>query len=97
MTKVSGVAGDWTMTSFDGAKIRLHWFRAPKATAAKPAPTVLMGPGWGESGDTNTKSAGLFGSVDLGSLLQAGYNVLTWDPRGFGQSTGTVEVDSAKY
>jgi len=95
--RVPGVASDWTLTSFDGAKIRLHWFPAPNAGRAHPAPTVLMGPGWGLSGDTDTTSVGLFGSVGIGSLQRAGYNVLTWDPRGFGASTGTVEVDSASY
>jgi ABC-2 type transport system ATP-binding protein len=96
-TKVAGVASDWTLTSFDGAKIRMHWFPTPQASAAKPAPTVLMGPGWGQAGDTNTKTIGLFGSLGIGSLQKAGYNVLTWDPRGFGQSTGTVEIDSPAF
>jgi len=96
-TKVSGVASDWDMTSFDGTKIRLHWFPAPQASAAETLPTILMGPGWGLSGDTNTNSPGLFGALNMGSLQKAGYNVLTWDPRGFGQSGGTVEVDSADF
>jgi ABC-2 type transport system ATP-binding protein len=30
----------------------------------------------------------------VGPLRRAGYNVLTWDPRGFGNSSGTVTVDS---
>lgn len=97
VTKVPGVASDLTLTSFDGAKIRLHWFPAPAASAAQPLPTVLMGPGWGSPGDTNTKTIGLFGSLGIGALQKAGYNVLTWDPRGFGQSTGTVETDSADF
>ncbi len=97
VTKVPGVASDLTLTSFDGAKIRLHWFPAPAASAAQPLPTVLMGPGWGQAGDTDTKGVGLFGSLGIGALQKAGYNVLTWDPRGFGQSTGTVETDSADF
>ena len=28
------------------------------------------------------------------ALLGAGYNVLTWDPRGLGDSGGDVELDS---
>lgn len=94
-TPVAGSTTDWTLTSFDGAQIRLHWFPLTTATAAHPRPTVLMGPGWGLAGDTNTKAVGILGSIDINSLQQAGYNVMTWDPRGFGQSTGTVEIDSA--
>jgi ABC-2 type transport system ATP-binding protein len=55
----------------------MHWFHAAGASAAQPAPTVLMGPGWGQSGDTNTTSVGLFGSLGIGALQKAGYNVLT--------------------
>ena len=33
----------------------------------------------------------------MGVFRRAGYNVLTWDPRGFGQSGGTVQVDSPEY
>jgi len=96
-TRVAGVASDWTLTSFDNTLIRMHWFPAPTASAKHPEPTVLMGPGWGQAGDTNTSTVGLFGSVGIDALQKAGYNVLTWDPRGFGQSTGTVETDSADF
>src|SRR6478609_211741 len=49
---VDGVPSDWDITTFDGVKIRAHWFPVASATAAAPAPTVLMGPGWGQAGDT---------------------------------------------
>ena len=92
---VPGVASDWTLTSFDGTQIRVHWFPRPTATTAHPAPTVLMGPGWSEAGDTDLGGTGdLFGTVSIPDLQRAGFNVLTWDPRGFGHSTGAVEVDS---
>jgi ABC-2 type transport system ATP-binding protein len=81
---------DSTMTSFDGAEIRLHWFPVEHA-----APTVLMGPGWGEAGATETSGTGLFGDAPIPTLQKQGYHVLTWDPRGFGKSTGTITVDSA--
>jgi hypothetical protein len=31
--------------------------------------------------------------VGIGALRQAGYNVVTWDPRGEWNSGGTLEVD----
>ena len=93
--KVAGPASDYNLTSYDGTLIRIHWFPLSAHTGAtKPAPTVFMGPGWGESGSTDTSSTGLFGSLDIASLWKAGYNVMTWDPRGFGQSKGTIEIDS---
>jgi len=84
------------VTSFDGTKIRVHWFPDPSADG-QVRPTVLMGPGWGESGDTNTSQAGIQGALSIGSLWQGGFNVLTWDPRGFGKSAGEAEVDSPSY
>jgi ABC-2 type transport system ATP-binding protein len=100
--KIPGGTTDLDLTSFDGAKIRLHWFPKPGTSASKQAPTILMGPGWGQAGDTNTAAgnaagAGVIGATTISSLWEAGYNVLTWDPRGFGASTGTVEVDSADF
>lgn len=97
---VSGVATDWDVTSFDGTVIRAHWFPQsvfrPNATAG-PHPTVLMGPGWSLAGDTDTNGRGILGGLPIADLLDAGYNVLTWDPRGFGQSGGSAEVDSPDY
>ncbi len=102
VSMVAGIASDRDVTSFDGTKIRAHWFPAPGTSATHREPTVLMGPGWGQAGDTNTSpntgpGAGVVGATSIASLWTAGYNVLTWDPRGFGQSTGTVEVDSAQF
>ena len=91
-----GIASDWTITSFDEAKIRAHWFPTSDATTQHRVPTVLMGPGWGMGGETKNTS-GLLGGSPINHVNDAGYNVLTWDPRGFGQSTGTIEVDSANY
>ncbi len=93
---VAGTPSDWTITSFDGTQIRAHWFPVASASPAHPAPTVLMGPGWSLPGDTDTTGTGndAVGGVDISTLHAAGYNVVTWDPRGFGASTGQAEVDS---
>jgi ABC-2 type transport system ATP-binding protein len=49
-----GNSRGWDITSFDGSLIRAHRFPVAGSSADKPAPTVLMGPGWGSAGDTNT-------------------------------------------
>ncbi|MBS1847186.1 MAG: alpha/beta hydrolase [Actinobacteria bacterium] len=98
-TPVEGSKSDFDLTSFDGTKIRIHWFPVSGAPAAG-APTVLMGPGWSLPGDTDASrdaKPGPQSVVTIGSLNAAGYNVATWDPRGFGKSGGTVEVDSANF
>lgn len=93
---VPGSTSDFDLTSFDDVKIRVHWFPNPGATPDAPVPTILNGPGWAQAGDTNTNGrAGILGSTGIRGLWDEGYNVLTWDPRGFGKSEGTVEVDSA--
>jgi len=56
-----------------------------------------MGPGWGQPGDTDTSQAGIQGALSITQLWQGGFNVLTWDPRGFGKSGGAAEVDSPNY
>jgi ABC-2 type transport system ATP-binding protein len=90
----SALARTEQVTSFDGTKITVNFFPTD-ATGGKPAPTVLFGPGWGSPGDDNPDSLSdpTVGSVGIGPLRAAGYNVLTWDPRGFGDSEGTVQVD----
>ena len=62
----------------------------------------MVGPGWSMSGETNAGSedggvAENFGLVPIGTFVGAGYNVLTWDPRGFGGSGGTVQVDDPDF
>ena len=93
---VEGSTSDFDLVSFDGATIRMHWF--PRAVG-KPSPTVLKGPGWSLPGDTDATSqgSGLFGDVNIKNLRDSGYNVLTWDPRGFGESGGKVNINSAEF
>ena len=95
----SASARDAVVTSFDGTRITTHFFPADGLTPGQRAPTVLQGPGWSSPGSTNpdaeTSTGG--GTVGLGPLRRAGYNVVTWDPRGFGTSTGVVEIDSPRF
>lgn len=86
----SARAADGYVTSFDGTKIVYSFFPDPALTPGEQAPTVMFGPGY---------SSARAGSSDatVQALLAAGYNVLTWDPRGFGDSGGDVELDSPAY
>jgi ABC-2 type transport system ATP-binding protein len=90
---VDGAPTDLTLTSHDGTEIRLHWFPADDVSAEAPAPTVLMGPGWSLPGSVEDTETIMFGALDIGRMNQEGYNVLTWDPRGFGESGGVASVN----
>lgn len=89
-------ARDGVLNSFDGTKIVYSFFPASGLQKGAKAPTVLVGHGYGQSRekDPEAKSETLFGSVGVGALRHAGFNVLTWDSRGFGQSGGQVTVDA---
>ncbi|MDA0183582.1 hypothetical protein OJ997_24950 [Solirubrobacter phytolaccae] len=86
-------ARDATVTSFDGTQIVLSFHPSP---SGGKAPTILQGHGWAGSRQTNPDAASdeATGNVGVGALRKAGFNVLTWDSRGFGNSGGTVTVDA---
>jgi len=92
---------DAFVTSFDGTRIWTHFFPADGAGPSNRQPTIMVGPGWSMSGETSVEGGGgtaaLFGLSPLGTLHDAGYNILTWDPRGFGSSGGTVQIDDPRY
>jgi ABC-2 type transport system ATP-binding protein len=88
-------ARDAVVTSFDGTRLAVTLHPAAGLKPGQKAPTILQTHGWGGSRDTNPDSASddSTGNVGTGPLRKAGFNVLTWDSRGFGQSGGTVTVD----
>jgi ABC-2 type transport system ATP-binding protein len=73
-------ARDAVVRSFDGTKLHVSFF---PADAGKRAPTIMMTHGWAGRRDRTPNPA----------LRKAGFNVLTWDSRGFGDSSGTVTID----
>jgi ABC-2 type transport system ATP-binding protein len=95
----SAFARDATVTSFDGTAIVAHFFPAANLAAGGKAPTVLFGPGWSSGGATDENGASDPGTgiVGVGPLRKAGFNVLTWDPRGFGKSGGQVSLDGPDH
>lgn len=78
-------ATETSIISFDGTAINVHLMPQPGST---PAPTVLVGPGWGGAGAKDTTDSG------VAFLYNAGYNVVSWAPRGFGESGGIVGMDT---
>src|SRR3954469_10757271 len=92
-------ARDVVIPSFDGAPLSASFFPAQGLAPGQRAPTILETHGWGAVRDRDENSATLapVGQVGLAPLRRAGFNVLTWDSRGFGESGGTVEVDSKDF
>src|SRR5829696_2339789 len=91
----AAAARDQSVTSFDGTQISTSFFPAAGLQAGQKAPTVLMTHGWAgtRSTDENGGSSESLGATGVGPLRRAGFNVLTWDSRGFGSSGGVVTVD----
>ena len=56
------------------------------ATAAHPAPAVVVSPGFGQSKDSV--------ATDARDLAAHGYVALAWSLRGFGRSTGKIALDA---
>jgi ABC-2 type transport system ATP-binding protein len=92
-------ARDVTVTSFDGTPIAASLLPATGPAAGARAPTILMTHGWGGTRDRGDAAIpmGAFGASAGKALRDAGYNVLTWDSRGFGESGGTVTVDHKDF
>jgi ABC-2 type transport system ATP-binding protein len=98
LTASAAQGRDFVVESFDGTRIVGAFFPAEGLKAGERAPTVLSGHGWGGSHSTNASSpSDAAGTIGNGPLRRAGYNVLTWDARGFGASGGTVSVDGPDF
>jgi ABC-2 type transport system ATP-binding protein len=89
--------------SFDGALISTNFFPAPDLAAGQTAPTILTTSGLGFPGNIDPYSV-WDSSIALVPVVPGiapfraeGYNVITWDPRGEGDSTGTLQLDSPEY
>ena len=89
-----------TSSSFDGTPIVTHFFPAKGLAPGAKAPTILVGHGWAGRGATDIDGGtgeGTQGQTAIGDLHRAGYNVLTWDARGFGGSGGIVSADGPEF
>jgi len=96
---ISGVPAAFTtlVTSFDGTKISTNFYPASGLEKGESAPTILNGPGLATPGNTDPLSQ-FDGLVPgLAPLRDAGYNVVTWDPRGEFASGGTLQLDSPAF
>jgi ABC-2 type transport system ATP-binding protein len=87
---------DAIVPSFDGTPIVLTLHPAEGLKPGQRAPTILQTHGWGGSRQTDPNAASdeTTGNVGVGPLRRAGFNVLSWDSRGFGDSGGIVSVDA---
>lgn len=95
---------DVKIISFDGTPIYVHFMPAAGLHNGGQAPTILDGPGLGMPGQTSIYGSFLDGvltnALGMPSVLDlrnAGYNVVTWDPRGEYSSGGTLQIDSPDY
>ncbi len=77
--------------SFDGVWLRVNLF----AATTVPAPTLLVSPGWASRGTTlDRPSERIAGELAIDELTAEGYNVVSWDRRGAGDSGGLVAMGS---
>jgi ABC-2 type transport system ATP-binding protein len=89
--------------SFDGTLISTNFFPAPGLAAGETAPTILTTSGLGFPGNIDPYSV-WDSSIALVPVVPGiapfrteGYNVITWDPRGEGNSTGTLQLDAPEF
>lgn len=85
------------LTSSIGDTVAFTVFEPATLKGGATYPLVLHGPGWGQSRTTTlgsptaSSSAGLNVGDNLAELVAAGYGVISFDQRGFGENTGVVD------
>ncbi len=89
-------ARDAVVASFDGTAIAVHFYGPTAPPAGGVAPTVLVGSPYPSAGETRPDED-VGDRIGLATLRGAGYNVLTWDPRGSGGSAGLIRFDSPDF
>ena len=85
------------VTSFDGTRLQVHLMRTDRVSDGGTAPTVMIAHGFGETAPSDPDAARLAGAPTVRPVLDAGYNVLTWDARGHGGSQGSAMFDSPDF
>jgi len=75
--------------STDPVKICYSLFKPAGADAKHKVPMVFHSHGWGGSRTTNAD--------DFSAFLEAGYGVLSFDQRGFGESGGQAHVENPDF
>ena len=97
-TPVAGSTSDYDITSFDGTKIRVHWFPLARRPAAN-APTVLKGPGWGRAGrhEHDVSNFGLFGDLSISAARGRLQRAHLGPARLRASRAGTIETDSPDF
>jgi ABC-2 type transport system ATP-binding protein len=88
-------ARDVVVRSFDGTRLAATFHPAAGLKPGKRAPTILQTHGWAGKRERSPEAANSpgNGTVGTGALRRAGFNVLTWDSRGFGESGGIATID----
>ena len=85
------------VTSFDGTKISTNYFPASGLTSQHTAPTIFSGSGASTRSVINPYLPNPEVWLGVQELRDAGYNVVTWDPRGEYYSGGVLNLDSAQF
>jgi ABC-2 type transport system ATP-binding protein len=87
------------LPSFDGTPISVNFFPASGLDVTVGAPTVLNGPSLATAGYIDLAQASTVSGLvpGISQIREAGYNVITWDPRGEFASGGRMHLDSELF